>query len=383
MGASQGCRCCANVSEQLASNDEAKDRNPTGFYVIMHRANLCRTFAKIGHMDPYAVLSVGGKEVFRTKVHSRGHKDPIWNENYNSVNVPDSLNIAVWDKNTLHKDVYCGGVSIPCTKEMPRLVETDFGLEKRARPTGSICLSLFVEFEFDQRQPASNEEVTAGPLMGRRNSEINEAQTGGEFTGIFDHLRGKMMMRRHLRLRRHGSTVSATASDASDFDDHDADADEDDKLPRMISKPVQNFQAHALLGLWICTATHGLEEFMVKSKVGVFQRKIALAARWPSWQFAAEGPKIAFVNHSAIGDIREDIVLNEEYDWKDGKQNAWKCLATWTDSPDGGSLLISREGPLGNYTEERRVNGDTLEFVLKNPTFESEWGRSFQKDRGA
>merc|ERR1711920_487411 len=112
----------------------------------------------------------------------------------------------------------------------------------------------------------------------------------------------------------------------------------------------------------------------------MFQRKIAKAAKWPAWDFAADGEKIIFVNHSAIGDIKEEITVGKEYDWVDGKSNAWKCEATWTASGDGGKLFISRKGSPGDYTEERTIAGDSLEFILNNEKVGVSWGRKFKRD---
>merc|ERR1711976_404675 len=98
----------------------------------------------------------------------------------------------------------------------------------------------------------------------------------------------------------------------------------------------------------------------------MFQRKIALAAKWPSWDFVANGEQVIFINHSAIGDIREEFPLGKEYDWVDGKSNKWKCTATWTPSADGGTLLHDRKGSEGDYKEARVVSGDELKFTLTN-----------------
>jgi hypothetical protein len=113
--------------------------------------------------------------------------------------------------------------------------------------------------------------------------------------------------------------------------------------------------------------------------VGVFQRKIAKAAKWPRWEYNMNGESLVFVNHSAIGDLREDLSIGEEYTWRDGHGNAMTCMADWHSSPEGGTLLISRSGALGSYTEERCVTGDRLDFTLTSGSGAA-WGRSFVRE---
>merc|ERR1712238_350344 len=57
---------------------------------------------------------------------------------------------------------------------------------------------------------------------------------------------------------------------------------------------------------WTCVATTGLEEFLKHSGVGVFQRKLAMAARWPAWEFTVHEGSVHFLNHSAMGDLHEE-----------------------------------------------------------------------------
>merc|ERR1712151_1067522 len=110
---------------------------------------------------------------------------------------------------------------------------------------------------------------------------------------------------------------------------------------------------------------------MDKSGVGKFQIGIAKAAKWPYWEFVAAQDTLVFVNHSAIGVIREDIPLDMEYKWTDGKKAIWTCKATWSKTEGGGVLMITRKSATGgSYVEERRVSDHSLEFVLKNPQFD-------------
>mmetsp|Transcript_165528 Transcript_165528/g.293131 ORF Transcript_165528/g.293131 Transcript_165528/m.293131 type:complete len:560 (-) Transcript_165528:74-1753(-) len=135
-----------------------------------------------------------------------------------------------------------------------------------------------------------------------------------------------------------------------------------------------------LLGSWKCVETTGLESFLKQTGVNIFQRKIALAARWPSWEFVAtdDGGSIRFINHSAVGALKEDIVLNgEEYKIKDGHGNVLVCSSVWEPTTNGGVLRTKRSGPMGRYSEERLVEGDRLNFVLSHGDGGPSWGRSF------
>merc|ERR1740121_2561896 len=101
--------------------------------------------------------------------------------------------------------------------------------------------------------------------------------------------------------------------------------------------------------------------------IGAFQRKLAMAARWPSWDFSMGDGHLRYINHSAMGDLTEDIRLDgQTYQWRDGRGNPMSCSATWEKTAEGGVLRISRTGAIATYREERRVSGNALTFVLTN-----------------
>lgn len=126
--------------------------------------------------------------------------------------------------------------------------------------------------------------------------------------------------------------------------------------------------------------TWGLEDFLKATGVGMFQRKIALAARWPDWDFVDQGDKVLFINHSQLGDIREEICFDQDYVWKDGHGNLLTSTAEFTSSPEGGTLLISRSAPppMGAYTEERHICKNELQFTLTHASG-AKWGRTFER----
>jgi len=334
----------------------------------VHGATLSRSFAKIGTMSPYAIVRADKFEILQTKAHSGAHKKPVWNECIKRDNVPETIDIAIWDKNNFHKHVFCGSVTIPCFAEEAFLEKQEFVLEKRMASTGTVCVTL----KICTRENAEKDHDTLASLF-RQNTAHS---LGGEFDEIVEAVALRSHSRKGTTLKMQSAV--AIPEEAAD----EEEGQEDDSRPEfgsVVSTPSAKFPAHAIVGNWTCIATEGLEEFMIKSGVGMFQRKIAKAAKWPSWDFAADHDKIVFINHSAIGDIREDIPLEEEYDWKDGKSNPWKCIATWTKHPGGGVLLIERKGSMGNYSEERRITHDELVFILKNPQYDAQWGRTFTR----
>lgn len=159
------------------------------------------------------------------------------------------------------------------------------------------------------------------------------------------------------------------------------------KLKRMKRFATMDFEdptsqsAIALLGSWKCVATQGLGDFLKQSGVNLFQRKIAMAARWPSWEFKAPGSaaQVQFINNSAVGVLMEDMKLDgQDYTIVDGRNNSLVCQSNWYPAQNGGVLVTTRSGPMGAYTEERRVEGDRLEFTLTDG--QHSWGRSFIRD---
>mmetsp|Transcript_95500 Transcript_95500/g.270088 ORF Transcript_95500/g.270088 Transcript_95500/m.270088 type:complete len:426 (+) Transcript_95500:77-1354(+) len=354
-----------NSDTAQACNADLDVKMDSMLTIVLHCAKLVRSFAKIGTMDPYAVIHADGKEIFRTPAHTGAHKSPVWEVSMAPSEIPESITISVWDKNNFHRDVFCGSVDLPCPTAEGTLTRQEFQIEKRDRPTGTLTLSMsFAE---------------GGQVMALR----TEASIGGEFDDVIDSIVDTDVATKRSRTitMRSASNLDALVEeddlDHNHSDDKEATSAASFPLRREPSMPTIGFQAGALVGTWKCVATQGLEEFMIATGVGMFQRTIALKARWPEWEFAARGRDIVFVNHSAIGALREEINLHEEYQWKDGKNNQWTCVANWANSETGGTLRITRNGSMGEYTEERVVGGDNLTFVLKNPKVGVSWGRSF------
>jgi len=134
----------------------------------------------------------------------------------------------------------------------------------------------------------------------------------------------------------------------------------------------------SLEGLWTCTNTWGLSAFLKHSGVNLLKRKAAESAPWPSWEYQQSGNNIVFINHSAMGKLREDITVNgQTYTTVDGWKQTITCRATW----ESGSLVIEKDGPQGKFREERTIDHHgRLQFVLQplSPVGPN-WGRTFEK----
>mmetsp|Transcript_96516 Transcript_96516/g.277187 ORF Transcript_96516/g.277187 Transcript_96516/m.277187 type:complete len:427 (-) Transcript_96516:51-1331(-) len=333
------------------------------FVLEVHSATLNRSFAKFGWMDPYAIISCDSVEVSRTNPAKSAHKSPTWDmkHQFNSGKLPPFVMIEVYDKNNFHRDVFCGTVTVPLSSDMGSLELRDFTLTKKGRSTGSVRLSLKV---LDPRTglPAAQE---AEEPKARTNT------LGAEFDQVVTWASGKQDGNVQLTLQEQGPSSPSAGKIQEE--------EEPEEQPE-IDQPTTNDggKAALLMGSWKCVDTYGLEEFLKASGVGIFQRKIAMAAKWPGWDFSNEGDFILFINHSAIGDLKEEIPLNKEYAYKDGHKNDYTCLAQWIPSVDGGCLKIDRKGKIGDYVEERTIKGARLDFALTHSNG-VKWGRSFER----
>lgn len=351
---------------------EVRETLPSTFELELHSAHLERSFATFGWMDPYAIITVDAEEVGRTKPDKWAHKDPKWESSYSwkSTGVPGSISVAIWDKNRFHKDVLCGSVTVPCDMDMGRLERRDFTLSKRQKPTGVVSLTLHVSVDGAARDTAAAEYMAPSREPSLGGMEFDNVATWSQSRERAPSL--------HLK--------EAEASTADAVAESDAESNESAKLrgegkaESPTEAPSSGAPAEPLLGSWKCVATAGLDEFLKATGVGMFQRKIANAARWPGWEYRAQGDRVLFVNHSAIGDLKEEFPLGKEYSWKDGHGNIMTCKAEWQVTPDGGVLLTTRNGSIGSYKEERRVKGDRLEFVLTHASGVS-WGRTFEREK--
>jgi len=249
--------------------------------------------------------------------------------------------------------VLCGAVTVPCDVEMGHLERREFTLTKRDRPTGSVRLSLHGEgscfpvrvrsrtlsgMEFDNMvnwslndcdTPHSARSVhsafclreaeNAAPIA---EADPVESSCESEAHGSMDSVASTATCHTLLRPQSlaEGKTPATPASTV-----------------QPVLQPDSDQGVRILVGSWKCVATNGLDEFLKATGVGVFQRKIAKAAKWPRWEYNMNGESLVFVNHSAIGDLREDLLIGEEYAWRDGHGNAMTCMA------DPGDDTLSKQ----------------------------------------
>jgi len=352
----------------------------------LHAAELVRSFAKFGIMDPYVIVHIDDQEVHRTAPARWAHKTPQWESqcSVRATSVPSSISLSVWNANRLRRDVFCGSVTIPCSIDMS-LVEKEFALTKRGAQTGTVRISL--KLLGWQAPPALPHEASTRTVhsalgaeldnmgswldqtspVGQKTSSLTLAEPEGRHPAndtdpTSPSSRGLTLLgRTSPNQKAAGAASPAPASQV-------ASARPEDQVDEVLAR-----------GSWTCVATTGLEEFLKHTGIGTFQRKLAMAARWPSWEFKVTKGNLHFLNHSAMGDLHEDIRLDgQTYEWKDGRGNLMSCTATWEKTAEGGILRISRTGAIATYSEERRVEGDTLTFSLTNSDG-AIWGRVFNR----
>jgi len=374
------CEDCEEAEETESSEDagaQATDetsRDIKSFDIKLHSAELSRSFAKIGWMAPYAIVVLGDSrvEAGRTPAAKHAHKKPVWNSDLhiNVKHVPDSITIAVWDKNNFHRDVFCGSTTVPCAQDMGTLSQKTFTLTKKDKPTGSIKLTISVQFE-----DSSDAVIASKSGLGPELDVISSwADTSGAAHGAAISFRqGEDWAAQGCKA--HGEPPSA--------EEHEGEKEGGADVPATAEVPTSTPTAAGtpcapLLGKWKCVDTWGLDDFLKAQKRSFFERKTAGAARWPDWEFKLSGDKVIFLNSTMIGLLTEEIPLGEEYENVDGQKNVWSVMATWTPAgASGGSLVQDRKGrkELGEVREERTVAGDKLEFKLTKEG--TSWGRSF------
>lgn len=330
---------------------------PCTFTLQLHGAHIMRSVARFGWMDPYAVIAIDGNEVGRTAPKRWAHKDPKWESSFSWSfgAIPGSIKISVWDKNRFHLDKLCGSVTIPLGVDMGQLERKEFLITKKETTRGFVILTLSVLVD----KPGALEHPTT-PMsqksLGMEMDHVVSWSQGSERLGASSP---------QIRLVEDGRRQSICNASI-------------ERSPSKVLAFDDRKSASALLGSWKCIATRDLDEFLKATGVSIFQRKIAKAAKWPSWEFSTGDGVVLFINHSAIGDLKEEFPLGKEYKWTDGQGNPMTCRAEWKAMEGGGVLLTSRSGSIGSYKEERKVVGDILEFTLTHGTGAS-WGRTFRR----
>mmetsp|Transcript_22081 Transcript_22081/g.37752 ORF Transcript_22081/g.37752 Transcript_22081/m.37752 type:complete len:598 (+) Transcript_22081:88-1881(+) len=80
---------------------------------LMHASDL-KDVELMGRQDPYCVMTVGSKN-FRSKTHTDGGKNPVWNETFSFTGTvaENTLKMEFFDENMILRDVAIGGCKIP------------------------------------------------------------------------------------------------------------------------------------------------------------------------------------------------------------------------------------------------------------------------------
>lgn len=132
-------------------------------------------------------------------------------------------------------------------------------------------------------------------------------------------------------------------------------------------------------GHWVCVGTWGLDEFLRANKISTMQRMAAMKAPWPTWEFQQDGGRVVFINHSFLGDIREEFEIDgPEYTAVDGKRQKLQCKAFW----ENETMVIERSGPQGKFREARSIDAEgKLQFKLTgiDSSIGVSWGRTFER----
>mmetsp|Transcript_15397 Transcript_15397/g.46179 ORF Transcript_15397/g.46179 Transcript_15397/m.46179 type:complete len:281 (-) Transcript_15397:47-889(-) len=135
-----------------------------------------------------------------------------------------------------------------------------------------------------------------------------------------------------------------------------------------------------LNGVWKCTDTWGMDDFLSACGIGRLQRMAATNAPWPWWEFKQSQDHIMFINHGPMGDVLEQFVVNgPNYIQVDGRKQEIQSKAVWQD----GKLVIERSGPQGKFRELREIDADgKLQFSLQgvDAPHDKRWGRTFVRE---
>lgn len=365
-------RCNGTRRRPLTSGEPLPDT----LQVQLHGAELARSFAKVGPMAPYAVVSVDDVEVFRTPIARGGNRTPTWNAVgiLRTETVPSILVVSVRSKNRLGRDVLCGKASLSQDVFFSDLSQVR--LWKQGENTGTLRLKLSLptrplqrtaEVERTPRSMRSITSIASSHLVRWVAEAASLASSPSCRSVLKDEDDGPPTL---LSTRSRGSATPKASSAG-----HSPSSVEVETLDRELAL------YEPLLGSWTCVATEGLDEFLKTTGISAIQRKLAAAAKWPSWDFGLQDGHLVYINHSAMGQLVEEIPLDgSAYQHKDGRGNLMTSTATWERTEDGGVLMHSRQGIHGTHKEERRVKGETLEFVLTNNAGVS-WGRTFKRSR--
>ena len=99
------------IQQPAPAQPEVEGATSGKLKVNVTEARLERDTEWLGNMDPYCVIT-HRMQILRTKTHTDGGKEPVWNE-WHELDVKyfgDDIEIAIWDAEVMGKDKLIGNV---------------------------------------------------------------------------------------------------------------------------------------------------------------------------------------------------------------------------------------------------------------------------------
>eukprot|EP00931_Biecheleriopsis_adriatica_P047171 TRINITY_DN27163_c1_g1_i1.p1 TRINITY_DN27163_c1_g1~~TRINITY_DN27163_c1_g1_i1.p1 ORF type:complete len:374 (-),score=54.18 TRINITY_DN27163_c1_g1_i1:406-1497(-) len=331
--------------------------------LCLHGAEMSRSFAKLGWMNPYAEVLLDGEKTYRTSTAWCAHKKPRWD--FCAQIAPEALSgitIVLYTTNSFGKDVLCGTVTVPWPDDMREIKGKHFNLKKYSECTGSIHISLL-------QRPFVKAARQEGLSLKRRqivpfdslvpSSEQPQAVCADSNSAE----RTAYKPNPHAEPGMGGESLSV------------------DKVNTRTTTQQQSV-VHQLAGRWRCIDSECPEDFLRASGADFLEWSLVLNAKGRlTCEFSVGNDRIDFTARTATGVIfREILALDgSRYVEKDGCGNIFQCRASWENFEDGGILTTHRQGNTGSYIGVCRVAGDNLSFVLSiDPA--CSWGCTFRRE---
>ena len=133
----------AQLENQEESKEEVKENEARGSLQLeVIEAKLERSTEMWGKQDPYAELWIR-QQLFKTKTHTDGAKEPVWNETttMDVLDPSDEMTVKVFDSDTFGKDdLICEGTINLSPLCLSTPVDDWFQLQFEGKPSGQIHL---------------------------------------------------------------------------------------------------------------------------------------------------------------------------------------------------------------------------------------------------
>ena len=130
------------VATEAPQAEEAKEKQGGTLEMEVVEAKLERSTEMWGKQDPFAEISIR-LQTFKTKTHTDGAKEPVWNETV-TMDVADTteeMTVKVFDEDTLtSNDLICEGTVSLAALCLETPVDDWFALHFDGKASGSIHL---------------------------------------------------------------------------------------------------------------------------------------------------------------------------------------------------------------------------------------------------